>query len=573
MHWLQYVRWYCLVLMVHLWCGCCGPRCEFEKRLDQPLFTGGGSDGLVVDLPLAQGDTSLCTQGPYGSTSHNARSTRFDVDLDTPNDLDVPVYAPVGGTAYVHDQDPSHGFGIHLNLDQGDDTYVLMGHLKEVFINDASEVAPGQLLGYEGTTGNSFGDHIHLGRHAGDAQLDATQGESFDGLILRMLDQSTPVELATTDMQCALPGGSVYTSMLTVPQWHPDGSLIKTPDSSTIYLLDQRTAYPFESEQAFASRRYNFNDVAVVSEDELACYGVGDALRGLSQIEVIYGAFPNQAIWLLIGQPTDPDRYRLLVADTAWQAVLKTWGFAMATYDDLPHEVEDEGRVNAYPYHGPANFRDGSLVSSIDSGAVYVMSHGLAMPIETWDTYLLLGWEDRQVVELRPEELQAVAGNRGDCARNISCLTRDDVVRCGGPNDASSGATTSTWDQASEDIAEGDELILTWFTPNDDSVDILSLAGAVTHVGDQEEPWGSVFNEVQNDNHIRVRVPDLVQGDEVRVSVQFLNDDVLSWSCLAPFPPGQLQGSFTAEYRGQYLGYSLTRDPVSDGCGLRVVVP
>ncbi len=116
---------------------------------------GGGEPGL--QLPFARGVEKICTQGPGGSRSHSSASTRYDIDLDTDNNSQEPLYAPVSGTARVHTESASSGFGYHVSIDLGDGTYVVIGHCSVIFVSDGDEVVAGQLLAYEGNTGNSTG--------------------------------------------------------------------------------------------------------------------------------------------------------------------------------------------------------------------------------------------------------------------------------------------------------------------------------------------------------------------------------------------------------------------------------
>ena len=258
-------------------------------------------------------------------------------------------------------------------------------------------------------------------------------------------------------------------------------------------------------------------------------------------------------------------RYSLKVPTNGWQAVLKSWGISASTYDDLFHDVDFGGLVRNYRYGGVATFRDGSLISPLGDSAVYVMSDGIAMPIQSWDAFLFSGWEDRNVIEVEDDEFETVVTLKGDCQTNIHCLTREDVASCGGELSETQGVN--------EQIAEGDTLILTWFAPDNRELDSITLAGAVTHAGEREEDWGSVFNEVLSERRVTVQVPNLASGDQLRFSVQFRDNDQLSWSCLGPYPPGVIQGVVTANYDGIYLGYTAADDPGSDGCGLRVEVP
>lgn len=566
------LRWIALVMMAlcaFVISGCCGPRCEFNRQ--NALFTGGGEDAVMSELPFEMGYSVLCSQGTESWPSHNATSTKFDVDLDTPNDRDVPVFAPVSGRAYVFDGNPDSGFGIHVNLDLGDGTYLILAHLDAVFVDNESEVAAGQLLGFEGTTGNSSGDHLHFGRHAGDASLDGVYGESFDGLILNMDDGRYHVQLMTSDMLCDLPGGETYTSLLLTPLWHPNGSLVKTPDDPTVYLIEQNGLTPLLTEDAFVSRNYDYSQVALITDTERTCYGANPGLGDMTEISAVYGAFPNQAVWLLIGTQADSERYRLLVPLVGWQAVLKSWGIAASTYDDLYHDPEtgEPGLVDQYPYAGVASFRDGSLVSQVDNSAVYVMSDGIAMPIKTWDALLLAGWEDRTVIEVSSDDFMSAITVKGDCGTNTYCLGLEDFQTCGGPDQGEEGVIPSTTPGA----PEINDLILTWYTPNNLMVDSITLAGAVTPAGGFESAWGTVFNEVLNANSITTTVSGLSSGDSLRFSVEFRDNGIPSWSCLAPYPPGVVQGSVSATYGGQALGYNAADDPASNGCGLLIAVP
>jgi len=568
---MRFLTAFVLVMVcVYIQSACCDRRCEFNKSLEQP-FTGGGEDAITSELPFELGYAALCTQGTVDWPSHNATSTKFDVDLDTPNYVDVPLFAPVNGRAYVHDDTPDFGFGIHINIDLGDGTYLILAHLKAAFIDDDSEVAAGQLLGFEGTTGNSFGDHVHFGRHAGEASLDGIFGESFDGLILNMDDGGGHVQLMTSDMWCDLPGGDTYSSLLRTPLWHPNGSLVKTPDEATIYLVERNGLTPFATDGAFVSRNYDYSHVAIISDTELACYGVNASLSAASNVSAVYGAFPNQAVWLLMGVQSDPNRYRLLVPYVGWQAVLKSWGIIASTYDDLYHDPEDNspGLMDEYPYAGVASFRDGSLISPVEDSAVYVMSDGIAMPIETWNTLLYLGWEDRNIIEMSENDFESAVTVKGDCGTNTYCLSLDDAQTCGGPDQSQEGVLPST----TSDPPLLNDLLLTWFTPNGLMVDSITLAGAVTPAGQPEDQWGTVFNEVLNASFVKATVPALGVGDSLRFSVEYRNDGVPGWSCLAPFPPGAVQGSVIADYGGTYLGYAAADDPGSDGCGLLIAVP
>ena len=169
---------------------------------------------------------------------------------------------------------------------------------------------------------------------------------------------------------------------------------------------------------------------------------------------------------------------------SGWQGVLKTWGFSAATYDDL--DVSTASELGTYPLvSGFANYRNGSLVSTIEDSAVYVMADDAALPIDRWETLLMLGWEDRDVVEVAADEFERVATVVGNCTTGSYCLDSTDVVTCGGPHEdggttypaergGDTGALVDTDVETEHDAEESDSsasqssdstLSLVWQTP------------------------------------------------------------------------------------------------------------
>lgn len=391
---------------------------------------GGGQDLVEVNLPFTAGYKTKCVQGPGGEYSHAYNSTRFDVDLDTPNTVDDPVYAPVSGTLYALN-DPSSGFGIHSNIDIGDGSYINLSHMKEIFVGNGEEVASGQLLGFEGTTGKSTGDHVHMGRHFGSAYKDAGLGKSIAGLAIRVADGKQSSVVNATDMLCDLSWGNTYTSALATSKWHPNGSLVKTPSKSTVYLIEDEQKRSFVSEDVFWDRNYQFTNVALVDKTELDCYKNGSTITGRTEINAVYD---GSKLWILVGDSSESGRYRLEVRSVGWQQVLETWGVHVEDMNDVYDESLID-QVNRYPSSGYAKYRDGSLIVGVHGSTVYLVSDGVAMPIKNRDTYLLMGFHDRLVVEVDDSAIAVVQGRVGSCNTNTYCIDSNDVTTCGGPDD------------------------------------------------------------------------------------------------------------------------------------------
>ncbi|MCR4312413.1 MAG: M23 family metallopeptidase [Candidatus Uhrbacteria bacterium] len=554
---------------------CCRtPECMLER-----FGTGGGQDVVSANLPFDASFIATCTQGAGGSYSHSYDSTQYDVDLDTPNDEDIPVYAPIDGVAYVHDTDRNRNFGVHVNIDIGDGTYIVIAHMDDVFVDNGSEVAAGQMIGFEGTTGASTGDHVHIGRHDGDPAQDAVYGDSIEGLSLFAGDSSgDEVDILTSSMDCAMSGGGRYTSLLATPRWRPSGSLVMTPFASTVYELDGFTLRPFTTESAFVSRGLDFTDVALVSEEEAACYTIGESIMSDSPVLATYD---EEGVWLLVGSVTDSARYRIKVPTRGWQGVVKTWGISAATYDDLVNDDVLGNIVAQYPrVSGSANYRDGALVSPIENATVFVMSDGAALPIDRWETLLLLGWEDRDVVEVDEDEFESVATLRGSCTIDSYCLAAEDVVTCGGPHESGEGVypaettgdTGSSEEETASPDADPNDLELLWQTPNAVRADRISLSGELTDENGYSYGWNQNIATVSDTDLISFSLP-ARSGDSFRYSIEYVVGGVRSWSCLAPYPPGTSVGTSVANWDGTPISVAVAGDPSSDGCGLQVIVP
>ncbi|MEK9155313.1 MAG: M23 family metallopeptidase [Patescibacteria group bacterium] len=566
--------------------GCCAPL-DIECRTNalggswpddatsEDTAMGGGVDLLTIDLPFAEGYLSLCTQGANGSYSHHSTSTRYDVDLDTPNNATDPVYAPIGGIAYAHDESRTKNYGEHVTIDIGDGTYVILAHLDDIVIEDGDEVAAGQLIGSEGHTGSADGDHVHIGRHSGDATMMGEYGTSVNALAFTAFDTATgrTVTEMTTEMTCDISTGHTYQSTLPTPKWHPSGSLLKSPASSTVYLLDGFTVRPFLNESAFTSRNYDWDDIALVANDELACFSTGDSVSGTSLVTAVYD---STGAWLIVGAATDSDRYRRQILSDGVSTVLATWGIGASSVTSLPSPSSVGVSLSNYPTSlETATFRDGSLVSTTEKSDVYVMEGGAALPIKDWETYLLMGFGNRTVYELAQRDFDALVDIMGDCSTDSYCIANNDVTTCGGDTEdvpgTYPGEGTGGVDDEPTTPGTGVGLEMWWVL--DEDADWITISGQFTNENGYAYTWNSNIAWSTWSNELYFAISDAGPNDRFRYSYAFAIDGVENWSCLGPYPPGDLTGTPTATYNGASVSVSIVEDPGSDGCGLEVRVP
>ncbi|RBY95416.1 M23 family peptidase [Blastococcus sp. TF02-8] len=131
----------------------------------------GAVAGVCPGLPVPAGswirptaDTVTSGYGPRGGTLHAG------VDIAGPRN--TPVYAAADGTVLraectsdYCDRDGSlslAGYGNLVELDHGDGVTTRYGHLSAYTVTAGQPVAVGTLVGFQGSTGNSTGVHLHF---------------------------------------------------------------------------------------------------------------------------------------------------------------------------------------------------------------------------------------------------------------------------------------------------------------------------------------------------------------------------------------------------------------------------
>lgn len=177
----------------------------------------------ALKMPFPSGTSPhYCIQGKDGTFSHQANNTKYDLDLDTPNDSDEDVVAAASGTAYTHPDAGPNSFGNHITVDHGNGYFTLYAHLKSFSVTNGQSVSQGQVIGKEGCTGYCQGDHLHFGLHTGDPTLDALNSASVLAEKITTKDVTAGgsfVEITSDEFVCEDPDGTghFYESNNTAP--------------------------------------------------------------------------------------------------------------------------------------------------------------------------------------------------------------------------------------------------------------------------------------------------------------------------------------------------------------------
>jgi murein DD-endopeptidase MepM/ murein hydrolase activator NlpD len=131
---------------------------EYQAWLDagSPVTTGALPWPLRGPISQGFGCTGVGLEPSRGGCSH------FHSGIDIAAPYGTAVVSSCPGLV-THAVDSGTGFGIHVVVScTGSTLSTLYGHLSARVVREGDFVTAGQLLGYEGSTGNSSGPHLHF---------------------------------------------------------------------------------------------------------------------------------------------------------------------------------------------------------------------------------------------------------------------------------------------------------------------------------------------------------------------------------------------------------------------------
>ncbi len=121
----------------------------------------GGGNGHFVwpeSGPITQGFG--CTTYPFEPWDANCATHHFHSGIDIGAPWGTTVAAGDAGIAYTYVS--SYGYGNHVIIVHGNGWVSIYGHLASFAVGNGQAVGRGQTIGYEGSTGNSTGPHLHF---------------------------------------------------------------------------------------------------------------------------------------------------------------------------------------------------------------------------------------------------------------------------------------------------------------------------------------------------------------------------------------------------------------------------
>ena len=135
---------------------------EYQQWLaSQPPKQTGGSANTVDGVTWLMPVNYTRFSSPFGYRIHPVYGDwRFHYGVDLAAPQGTPIYASRGGRVTYATYDSSSGYYVSINHLDGFTTKYL--HMTHYIVSPGQYVAPGQIIGYVGSTGASTGPHLHF---------------------------------------------------------------------------------------------------------------------------------------------------------------------------------------------------------------------------------------------------------------------------------------------------------------------------------------------------------------------------------------------------------------------------
>ena len=122
---------------------------------------GGGSFAWPESGPISQGFG--CTTFQFEAYDAGCPYPhRFHNGIDIAAGCGTAIAAAAAGVVHIEPYDP-YGFGNYIIIQHGGGWSTLYGHMSGFAVANGASVGQGQRIGWEGSTGNSTGCHLHFG--------------------------------------------------------------------------------------------------------------------------------------------------------------------------------------------------------------------------------------------------------------------------------------------------------------------------------------------------------------------------------------------------------------------------
>lgn len=332
--------------------------------------------GRLVVYRYAEGYGTLAT------VVEHRLSRRVTVHNGLNEEVNIDTFLSIQG--HLRPTSGRNGAGVHTGLREG------------------MTVAPNQLLGYvEHRDLNGHGlEHDHLGIRLQsytdalrihpsspfrgyDVSGDGRRYFAEPAIFMRELMEAHPV------------------------LWHPPGTLLVNREGrSQRWLVGAGdTIHPVD--ETYLTRERLWGREVDVSPAELDCYHRGSALPYETWLSTLIRFEDGPAVYEWGGSRLSRDRYTFISHEA-----FVSWGWNDSRVEWWSSDSRDAFFARTVD-RGFRRMRDGTLVKARGHPEVSVVSEGRRLPFFNWETFIAMGYDPAEIVEIDPSVIDDVAYPRG----------------------------------------------------------------------------------------------------------------------------------------------------------------
>ena len=118
-------------------------------------------DKLTSTIPIMLPEYKVHVTSKYGMRKHpRKKKSKFHCGLDIQGVKNAPIYAAADGHVTVVGR--KKAFGNLIEIKHSEIFATKYAHLKTIYLKVGDRVTKGQVIGLQGCSGNSTGDHLHF---------------------------------------------------------------------------------------------------------------------------------------------------------------------------------------------------------------------------------------------------------------------------------------------------------------------------------------------------------------------------------------------------------------------------
>lgn len=176
---------------------------------------------------------------------------------------------------------------------------------------------------------------------------------------------------------------------------YPNGTLIRATGSSAVYLVDNGQKREITSATLLGKLGYSFNSVIEIPAASLSDYPAGNK-----------AAYPDGT---LIKASDSPAVYRVVKGGKEEFTSLSVFNASGAKWSNMIVISPEEMKL--YATTGTVKYPDGSLIKSSGREKIYVIKNGAAVWIQTADEFIKAGYKWSNVMTIDPAEMKLYASD------------------------------------------------------------------------------------------------------------------------------------------------------------------